>query len=493
MDTRMRVDTKLGDKKMTHVSENEPHVVGSQKQLERWRWTPGKVYHWVLSFCTVAYALWRFATTEQKDFLLDHMRSSFDDSPFGLKQKQLVPVFYSVYSSLFVASTFGWEVTLLFLAQHAAFYVTASLGSPALCYVAAAAIHCQKFFLPFDPYVTYRRLVSSSTCIPRYGEMAYMAAYVAFHWNVLRGLSFSVDFVQAERRKNTGVVKRRWPPYWKTLGYMSYLPTVYMGPPLKYDDYTAQSEQPKPSCTLRDIAGTIAMLLRNGAHYVLMELMAHFFYSSAMSNWYWMADRLDFASLVGYALALEFHYYVSYLFQYGFAGSLASVEGIKVPATAPCIARLHRCSRFWRYFDRGMHLWIRRYIYEPVMGGHSHCLPADSRALCALGIALEVITIQIRKWTPVKKFEKRYLASPEKMRRAKALLGAPHFLLTICACLFHLAELPVCVNICRRILTGFPFPMLPIMVVMYSLCHVSMDIEEWEEASAMAKRKQASS
>ncbi|XP_049266883.1 protein-cysteine N-palmitoyltransferase Rasp isoform X1 [Rhipicephalus sanguineus] len=544
MSTPVPVDTKADNKRETaRASENGYHVVGNDDQQVRWRWTPGKVYHWVLAFGAFAYALGRFATNEESYFLLSHMRSSFNDSPFGLKQRQdnqnwewrttkhvmenawmwyllhpvlarvtahvapsLVFVFYSVYSSLFVTFTFGWEVALLFLAQHAAFYVTASLGSTALCYVVATMIHCQKFFIPFDAF---------AYMYPRYGLMVYRASYVTFHWNILRGLSFTVDFVQAERRKNTGNNIRRWPSYWKTLGYMLYLPMVYLGPPQKYDDFIAQSEGPKPSCSLREITVAIARLLRNGAHYLLMELMAHYFYSSAMTNWAWMSDRLDYASLAGYALALEFNYYVSYLFTYGFAGSLARVEGIEVPATAPCIARLHRCSRFWRYFDRGMHLWIRRYIYEPVMSETRtafrlilgtavafsftctwHSLYKNQAvwyALSIIGIALEVITIQIRKWTPVKNFEKRYLSSTEGMRTAKALLGSPHFLLTICACLFHLADLDVCVNICRRILTGFPFPMVPILVVMYSLCHVSMDVAEWEEASALAKRKQASS
>ncbi|XP_049266899.1 protein-cysteine N-palmitoyltransferase HHAT isoform X19 [Rhipicephalus sanguineus] len=442
MSTPVPVDTKADNKRETaRASENGYHVVGNDDQQVRWRWTPGKVYHWVLAFGAFAYALGRFATNEESYFLLSHMRSSFNDSPFGLKQRQYM--------------------------------------------------------------------------YPRYGLMVYRASYVTFHWNILRGLSFTVDFVQAERRKNTGNNIRRWPSYWKTLGYMLYLPMVYLGPPQKYDDFIAQSEGPKPSCSLREITVAIARLLRNGAHYLLMELMAHYFYSSAMTNWAWMSDRLDYASLAGYALALEFNYYVSYLFTYGFAGSLARVEGIEVPATAPCIARLHRCSRFWRYFDRGMHLWIRRYIYEPVMSETRtafrlilgtavafsftctwHSLYKNQAvwyALSIIGIALEVITIQIRKWTPVKNFEKRYLSSTEGMRTAKALLGSPHFLLTICACLFHLADLDVCVNICRRILTGFPFPMVPILVVMYSLCHVSMDVAEWEEASALAKRKQASS
>ncbi|XP_075555095.1 protein-cysteine N-palmitoyltransferase Rasp-like [Dermacentor variabilis] len=510
--------------------------------FHRWRWTPGKVYHWVLSYTAVGYAFWRFATTEQKTFLLEHQGGSFKDSPFGLEQKQdavnwewqstkyvmvvawkwhllhpllarviagiapsLVSVFYAAYSFLFLTFTFGWEVALLFVGQHAAFYAVTALRSPALCYVAAALIHFQKFFIPFDAY---------DYMYPRYGMMAYMAAYVTFHWNILRGLSFSVDYVQAERERNTGDSQRRLPPYWKTLGYVLYLPTLYLGPPQRYNDYITQLDKPRPKCTPLVIATAIARLLRSGAHYLLMELMGHFFYGSAMSNWAWMGQRLDLVSLAGYALSLEFDYYVCYLFNYGFAGALAKAEGLEVPETAPCIARLHQCSRFWRYFDRGMHLFIRRYIYEPILGGNRTAFrlvlstavaftftctwhnwysnEAVWCALSALGISLEVITIELRKWTPVKKFEGRYLASAERMRVAKALLGSPHFLLTICACLFHLAKLEVCLVICKRILTGFPFPLVPILVVMYSLCHVAMDVAEWE-ASAIAKKKQASS
>ncbi|KAH6926423.1 hypothetical protein HPB50_018154 [Hyalomma asiaticum] len=230
------------------------------------RWTPGRVYHWVLSFGAFAYALGRFATNEEKR-VAEPFQSSRCTPPGNFSQ--LVPVFYAVYSSLFASYTFGWEVALLFLGQHAAFYLTASMHNTALCYVVAAAIHCQKFFLPFDPL---------NYMYPRYGLMAYRAAYVTFHWNILRGLSFSVDFVQGERRKDNGATKCGWPSYWKTLGYMLYLPTLYLGPPQKYDEYIVQFDKTRPTCTLREIAVAIARLLRSGAHFLLMELMAHFLY-----------------------------------------------------------------------------------------------------------------------------------------------------------------------------------------------------------------------
>ncbi|KAL1414869.1 hypothetical protein MTO96_007130 [Rhipicephalus appendiculatus] len=66
-----------------------------------------------------------------------------------------------------------------------------------------------------------------------------------------------------------------------------------------------------------------------------MEIMAHYFYSSAMAEWAWMGERLDYASLLGYALSLEFNYYVCYLFTYGFAGALAKAEGIEIPGHRP--------------------------------------------------------------------------------------------------------------------------------------------------------------
>uniref|UniRef100_A0A224YGV6 Acyltransferase required for palmitoylation of hedgehog hh family of secreted signaling n=1 Tax=Rhipicephalus zambeziensis TaxID=60191 RepID=A0A224YGV6_9ACAR len=521
--------------------EKEPsgeHAV----QPYRWKWTPARIYHWGLSLGITAYVMWRYASNEYSTFLVEQMSGGFRESPYGLQKQQdvmnwgwqttkyvmtnawhwyllhpvlgrltayaapsLVPVFYAVYSSLFVAFNFGWEVTLLYMGQHAAFYAAAALRIPVFCYVVAIVIHCQKFVLPFEPF---------EYMFPRYGLMPYRAAFVAFHWNLMRGLSFSLDYVRAERQKQGDESLRKWPPYWQSLAYMIYLPTMYLGPPQNYDDYVVQLNKTRPSCTPRVIAGAIVRLLRSGAHFFLMEIMGHFFYSAAMNMWPWMAHSLDLFSLVGYGMSLLFLFYVRYLFTYGFAGALANAEGIEVPPHSPCIARMHRCSYFWRYFDRGMHKWIRRYIYEPVLGGsrRAHRLVLGTAvaftftwvwhsmhghdgiwcALSVLGIVLEVITIEIMKWTPIKKFQGRYLASAERMREAKALLGSPHFLLTICACVFHLAELDVCLVIVRRTVTGFPWPLVPILVVLYSASHVSMDVADWE-AAAVATQKQSTS
>uniref|UniRef100_A0A224YGU8 Acyltransferase required for palmitoylation of hedgehog hh family of secreted signaling n=1 Tax=Rhipicephalus zambeziensis TaxID=60191 RepID=A0A224YGU8_9ACAR len=288
------------------------------------------------------------------------------------------------------------------------------------------------------------------------------------------------------------------------------MPTVFLGPLQNYHDYAAQLDKVRPQCTLREIGAAISGVLRSCAHFLLAEVMAHYLYSSAMSQWPWMIGKLDPASLVGFGLSLLFFFYVRYVFNYGVAGALARAEGIEVPPHAKCIARLNRCSQFWRYFDRGMHLYIRRYIYEPVAGGRKgatwlvlgtaasfaftwfwHDMEKSDGIWCALsvvGITVEVLVAQARKSTFVRNLESRYLVTPERIRETKALIGSPHYLLTICACMFHLTELNVVLVLCRGVLLGFPFPLVPVLVFLYSACHVSFDVAEWE---ATEKRKQA--
>lgn len=159
---------------------------------------------------------------------------------------------------------------------------------------------------------------------------------------------------------------------------MVYLPTIYLGPPQNYDDYVVQLDKPRPSCTLREVATAVAKILRSGGHFFLMEIMAHFFYSSAMARWSWMAERLDMYSLVGFAFSLLFCFFVRYRFTYGFAGAVARAEGIEIPPPSMCIATMYRCSYFWRYFDRGMHLWIRRYGTAQYLATAQHPCPVKS-------------------------------------------------------------------------------------------------------------------
>ncbi|XP_075553999.1 protein-cysteine N-palmitoyltransferase Rasp-like isoform X2 [Dermacentor variabilis] len=428
-----------------HVGRTETKT-DTDGDPESWKWKLVSLLHWVVGVTSFAYAVWNFATDDTNAFLQQEKPRGFRRSPYGLQREQddtnwewistrsvvtsnwkwfilhpllgratagiapsLAPVFYAVYTSLFVAVRLGWEVALAFLGQHAAFLALAAVRVPAFCYVLALLMIVQKHFFErtFFHYV-YKN----------YGYEAHILTYIAFHWNILRCLSFSVDLIRAERSKPEES-RTKWPPYWKTLAYVIYMPTVYLGPLQNYDDYSAQIDKPRPPCTPREVGAAILGVLRSAVHFLLMEVMTHYLYSSAMSEWSWMVGKLDPTSLVGFGLALLFFFYVHYTFAYGFAGALARAEGIEIPPHPKCIARLNRCSQFWRYFDRGMQLFIRRYFYEPVVGKRKdagwlllgaatsfaftwfwHDMKKADGIFCALsllGIALEVLVAEVRK------------------------------------------------------------------------------------------------
>ncbi|XP_037575114.1 protein-cysteine N-palmitoyltransferase HHAT isoform X1 [Dermacentor silvarum] len=283
---------------------------------------------------------------------------------------------------------------------------------------------------------------------------------------------------------------------------------LFLGPVQNYSDFADSMEKPKPSLTFREVAMIIAGLLRSGAHFLLMDLMCHYFYSAALSQAPKLVPELDNTSLLGFGAVLVIMFYSKYLIHYGVSGGCARIEGHNLPAPPKCIARGHQCSHFWRYFDHGLHLWIKKYIYLPIVGTerkvhwrllgiavaftfiwiwHSMTIGVTFWAtLSAIGVALEVAMAQTKKLDCAKSFEAKYL-NPERTRILKAILGSPLSLLTMTACLFYLIDLDTTTLFLRRVLLGFPVPLVPVLVALYFGAYASQDVMEWETASARAK------
>ncbi|XP_075555103.1 protein-cysteine N-palmitoyltransferase HHAT-like [Dermacentor variabilis] len=526
---------------MTERRKQKTDTDGRCGDPESLKWNVVSLLHWIIGVSSFAYAVWSFAIDDTNRLLPQQMRGAFRPSAYGLRRKQdvtnfgwqvelsfvvaswkwlllhpilaratacaapsLLPVFYAGYSVLFVASLLGAEVAMVFLGQHALFFAVARLRSPALCYGAGLLLLLLKFAAPRN---------FSQQLYFRYGAMGYVVTMACFQWNLLRGLSFSLDYVRAHRlapkQSDAG------PPYWRTLAYSFYLPPLYLGPMQNYCDFETQVDKPRKKCTPAEVMAILGQLARSGVHFVLVESFTHYFYSSAMSKLLWTVANLDTTSLLGYGLALNFFFYLRYVFCYGFAGALARAEGIVLPPHSKCIARLTRCSHFWRYFDRGMHLWIKRYVYDPLVGdrrgatwillgatfGFSFSwlwhgmdrLSTVWSVLSVLGIATEVLAAEARKLRPIRDFEVRHLTTPERLRVAGAVLGSPNYLLTIFACIFHLADFDICLILCKRILLGFPFPLVPVLVVLYIACYIQHDVVKWETSARLGRKKEASS
>uniref|UniRef100_A0A224YGT8 Acyltransferase required for palmitoylation of hedgehog hh family of secreted signaling n=1 Tax=Rhipicephalus zambeziensis TaxID=60191 RepID=A0A224YGT8_9ACAR len=230
---------------------------------------------------------------------------------------------------------------------------------------------------------------------------------------------------------------------------------------------------------------------------------------SALSKAPYLVSRLNLTALLGFGATLNVMFFVKYLVQYGVPCAFARIEGIDLPPPPKCVARSHLCSHLWRYFDHGLHLWIRKYLYLPMMGPereviwrlmgtalafsffwlwHDMTVAVSFWAsLSFLGIALEVGMSEIRKLGFAKNIEAKYLVGG-RLRILKAVLGSPHYLLTIFSCLFFLTNVEVTTIFFKKVILGFPMPVLPVLVCLYFASQVSLDVMEWED-SAKAKQK----
>lgn len=66
--------------------------------------------------------------------------------------------------------------------------------------------------------------------------------------------------------------------------------------------------------------------------------------------------------LYGGGLWMGLYFYLKYLTIYGIAGSFAALDAITPERPPRCIARVHRYSQMWKYFDVGLHKFLIKFV-----------------------------------------------------------------------------------------------------------------------------------
>ncbi|CAN7940176.1 unnamed protein product, partial [Ixodes hexagonus] len=404
----------------------------------------------------------------------------------------LLPYFYFAYSAVFMLYNLGWPTTVVFFASYAAFFAAATVGSLVGCYLLAFSIVVHSSF----PVLSFLK----PTYLYDGGGVTSFLAQVGLSWTAARCLSFSVDFVRDTERRSA-------PQLWQTLAYVFYLPSFFTGPLQNYGSFMVQLNRPQAAWTAGELCGSLLQLGRCLLCFLLLETALHFFYSSALAYYPDLVESLDSASLLGFGLCLTVVFFLKYRVLYGLGSAVARLERITLPPPPKCVNRIHLCSYLWRHFDRGLYLWIQRqvYIYQPVVAGQWTLkrrvvgAAASFAFVCSwhgmdravvvwcllnfLGVSTELLAGFVRGRRPCRKLEERYLTGIW-LRTARAVVTTPHFLFSIFSCLFFLSNIDVGLIFLRKVILGFPMPLVPLLCVMYCGCHVSMDAMDWDKSGS---------
>lgn len=506
------------------LKEKTPTVVQNRfpATLKRWEILL-RMFHWLVWTSGLVYVLGCFVTSKTNYTLPEVVPDEFVDGSYGIprdkdtadeewyrystairrfwpwvlvqplishclfaKYHKWLPSFYAAYSTFFLLYNVGWLTTASFYALYIAFYVSAKCRSTLVCYLLGLAVIVHSAF----PVLTFLKPVYLY-----HGSVETFLTQVGLSWTAARCVSFAVDAITRQSTQNSN------PEIDTSLAYILYLPALFTGPLQNYSDFVVQVTKQKTAWSAQGIMYPAAQVGLCTLYYFLLEVLLHYFYSSALAYYPDLVAEMDDPSLLGLGICLTVLFFLKYRILYGLGSAVAGLEGMALPPPPKCVSRIHLCSYLWRHFDRGLYLWIQRYIYRPIVARgwtpqHRMVGAAASFAFvcswhgmdravvvwCTLnfvGISTELLMEVIRNTDRWKRIEDTFF-SGTRLRFLRAAVSAPHFLFSMFSCMFFLSNVDIGLIFLRKIICGYPVPLVPTLLVMYCGCHVSMDIMDWE-------------
>ena len=91
----------------------------------------------------------------------------------------------------------------------------------------------------------------------------------------------------------------------------------------------------------------------------VLEICLHYFYTTALQYYPSLLYSLDAWTLTGFGYSLPCLFYIKYFIIYGLAHTFAKLDQIQIPTQPKCVTRIHSSSLLWRYFDRGLYVWLK--------------------------------------------------------------------------------------------------------------------------------------
>ncbi|XP_053200809.1 protein-cysteine N-palmitoyltransferase HHAT-like [Panonychus citri] len=151
------------------------------------------------------------------------------------------------------------------------------------------------------------------------------------------------------------------------------------------------------------------------------------------------------------------------------------MDGISLAPPPKCVSTIHLSSDLWRHFDRGLHLWLVKYYYKPILSLGSnilvkifamsicfsivavwHALSGDVIVWCMLNfcaVAIELTGINVRRLF-FNNFETQL--STKAIKRWKSLIAAPFYIIMIITNTFFLANTQIGLHLFKKVLFSFP-------------------------------------
>ncbi|KAL1460960.1 hypothetical protein WDU94_012894 [Cyamophila willieti] len=316
---------------------------------------------------------------------------------------------YILVSTLFLWEYIGASLSLFVFIQPCVFYILRLSGKKSMVWAGSLVFLVSMMY--FNNFLTSQRVSD---------HQSYMLE-IAMYWTHLRCLSLSLD------KQQYSVVQY--------FAYTLYLPTLFLGPHITIYNFF---EKPARTFPLgRRLLNLCYELTRYLFWLFVIHLSLHFIYVNALQLQIDFIENLSGWTMNGLGYCMGQYFHLKYVVFYGLTTCVARCENIDAPRVPTCVARIHKYSDMWRYFDRGLYQFLTRYS--------------------KLG--------------------------PRNTERVEGVFATPLTIMSIMSNIYFFGGMEVGNAYVRYILQGgWKFT----VIFIYSLRHVSVSIEHWEQKKALS-------
>lgn len=336
-------------------------------------------------------------------------------------------------------------------------------------------------------------------------EKRFLFTYCICFLNA-RGLSSSLDNLTVKQKKELQSGKDQFFEKVITIiAYLLYLPGFFAGPIYLYNDFEKATRLVKAEPEKEVFLGSNYFKSMSGlfiliANVIYYEYLLHWLYSSAVASDHSLVTAYTSWQLSGFIVSVCLLFYMKYTCIFGAFKVLSAFDGVAsvAPPLPQCPGAMHLNSQLWRKFDVGIYVWLRKYIYDPIItSGGSILRRFFATFVCficialwhlpltptlLMWIALNVIGSFIEIWAKsLSKTEFWLVRVSRNMTRTNylrllAILGLPLFTLAIVSNLFFLSSNEqIGFEFVKRILNNTNNFALYLLLSLYCGANVSLD------------------
>ncbi|XP_013194206.2 protein-cysteine N-palmitoyltransferase Rasp [Amyelois transitella] len=419
----------------------------------------------------------------------------------NVHNKSFLKYWYIMSSIFFVIFHMGYRQFILIIAQPLIFFTIIILGGKKLSIwftgiILLVCYNSLKYKYFFWYFLDNEELKD---------EEVYLVLFTVA-WIELRCISFCIDYVEKKRKIQDmdGVLPSALETLVNMLSYVLYLPLLYIGPMILYEDFEKSFYATNELLWPR-LKRFISDILLYQIYSFCLDVAFHYIYFYAMQSNMEALRKLPPLALCGGGLWMGIEFHLKYVISYGTTSAFARLDHLEPPPTPRCIARVHVYSQMWRYFDVGLYKFLVKYIYKPSFNTliENYCFPKMVYKLFAsfaaflfifmwhgtawnifiwsvlnyLGITLEVTGKVISETAEYKWFKENILQTDQMETRFTAMLCAPLLAVSAVSNFYLFAGTKVGDLFFERLAQPTFWNSIIISLALYSCCQVSMALK----------------